>query len=125
MSQTTRPITHCQLLQKEEEFFPHKQCMTLRIYLPIRALRLKVEILLFEGINPTVWVRWCSKYFLVRGTLDELKIKVAYHFLGEVADVWYQGWLTKKKKTLKREVFVKEQKIDSKSQDILRNRKFS
>lgn len=47
----------------------------------------KVEIPLFEGVNPPRWVRRCNKYFLAHNTSYQQKVEVAYLFLKEIAGV--------------------------------------
>lgn len=58
----------------------------------------RVEIPMFEGINPRAWVRRCVKYFMVNGTPENRRVEAASLFLGDVADLWFQGWLAKNDK---------------------------
>lgn len=41
------------------------------------------------------WICRCLKYFIVNGTPVEQRVKIAFMFLGDVADLSYQGRLAK------------------------------
>ncbi|EEF51214.1 conserved hypothetical protein [Ricinus communis] len=52
----------------------------------------KVELSHFEGNNPRLWIKKCEKYFQLYSIPNEQKIDIASLYLGDRADIWYQGW---------------------------------
>ena len=51
----------------------------------------RIELPLFAGENPRIWLRKCQKYFITYQIPPEQQMEVVEMFLDNKADVWYQG----------------------------------
>lgn len=59
----------------------------------------------FEGGDPRVWLRKCSKYFEVYEVPKDKRVSIASLYLMGKADSWYNNWV--------RERLLKEFEADS------------
>ncbi|WVZ02840.1 hypothetical protein V8G54_023646 [Vigna mungo] len=57
--------------------------------------RKKVEILVFEGVDPLNWINQAECFFELQGVTEEEKVRIAYVSMEGSAGYWYRFWREK------------------------------
>lgn len=52
----------------------------------------KIELQMFDRVNPRSWVRNCQKYFEIYQVLESQKGEITFMYLEGRADIWFQGF---------------------------------
>ena len=52
----------------------------------------KLEILLFDELNPRWLVRRYERMFSLYNVLDQQRVTLAFAYVNDAGDVWFQGW---------------------------------
>ncbi|XP_038999500.1 uncharacterized protein LOC120125070 [Hibiscus syriacus] len=58
--------------------------------------RQKIELSIFEGLNPRGWLQKCLKYFSLCNIAYEQRVEVATMYLAGKAEVWFDGYIMQK-----------------------------
>ncbi|KAL4319829.1 hypothetical protein GQ457_18G007350 [Hibiscus cannabinus] len=66
--------------------------------IPIRGsnFRPKIELQMFDGINPRGWIKRCQKYFTLFDIPEEHKMDLASMHLEGKAETWFDGYVMQK-----------------------------
>ncbi|KAL4351905.1 hypothetical protein GQ457_06G037700 [Hibiscus cannabinus] len=66
--------------------------------IPIRGsnFRPKIELQMFDGINPRGWIKRCQKYFTLFDIPEEQKMDLASMHLEGKAETWFDGYIMQK-----------------------------
>ena len=53
----------------------------------------KLEIPMFDGVNPLWWVRRCERMFSFYQKLEQQGMTIIAPYLSNVGDTWFQWWI--------------------------------
>ncbi|KAL4289531.1 hypothetical protein GQ457_14G023340 [Hibiscus cannabinus] len=62
----------------------------------INSFRPKIELQMFDGMNPRGWIKKCQKYFTLLEIPEERKMDLATMHLEGKAETWFDGYILQK-----------------------------